>query len=189
MIVLRNKIFSRHTPDNLEEYDDRKDLRKLSHGQRKDLITDEGNKADRNRRRYVSKKMKKYIPVGAIAGGVGGAALSKNVGGALIGASAGALGGMIGADIRGTNKAEEEGHVSRRSRQARVAKRIDEDLIKHKKTKEANYEHELRQDWKREDDEARQRAIEEERLRRERESHRIKVDADKRRDPNVRYNF
>lgn len=214
MIILRSKNFaSQYTPSDLEEYKD-PDTKNMSPGQLKDYIVDEGEKATRNRGRYVKKGKLIHVGpakekgaktgkkwgtgIGAVGGagiglqlahdlkGRGGkigkvaAVVAPTLAGSGIGYWAGKkIGGSIGkskGEAEGTQKgtaaATKEGHVGNKERQLISAKKIDADFVKRHKVKNANYEHELREDWKKQAEIERQRRIEAERLERERAAER-----------------
>lgn len=216
MIILRSKNFaSQYTPSDLEEYKD-PDTKNMSPGQLKDYIVDEGEKATRNRGRYVKKGKLIHVGpakekgaktgkkwgtgIGAAAGaGIGAgianelklrghnskagkvaAIVAPTLAGSGIGYWAGKkVGGFIGKDKgeregtrKGTEAATKEGHVGNKERQLISAKKIDADFVKRHKVKNANYEHQLREDWKKQAELERQRRIEEERLERERAAER-----------------
>ena len=214
MIILRSKNFaSQYTPSDLEEYKD-PDTKNMSPGQLKDYIVDEGEKATRNRGRYVKKGKLIHVGpakekgaktgkkwgtgIGAVGGagiglqlardlkGRGGkigkvaAVVAPTLAGSGIGYWAGKkIGGSIGKSKgeaegtqKGTEAATKEGHVGNKERQLISAKKIDADFVKRHKVKNANYEHELREDWKKQAEIERRRRIEAERLERERAAER-----------------
>ena len=214
MILLRDKQFaSKYTPEKLEEYVD-PDTMHMSPGQLKDYIVEEGEKAARNRGKYIKKGKAIHVGpakekgaktgkkwgtgIGAVGGaGIGlqlarglkgrsgkigkvAAVVAPTLAGSGIGYWAGKkIGGSIGkskGEAEGTQKgtaaATKEGHVGNKERQLISAKKIDADFIKHHKVKDANYDHQLREDWKKQAELERQRRIEEERLERERAAER-----------------
>lgn len=124
-------LFSRHTPNDLEEYEHTrlsdKELKRLSDGEIDDLIDEDSERATRNTRRYISKKLPKYTAAGAGAGIAAGALLGGKGGrmaGAGLGSLAGALIGASGAYGRGTQIATEEGH-GRKEVSKKAARRAD----------------------------------------------------------------
>ena len=114
MFIIKRKLFSRHTPKNLEEYRkiSDKDIEKMSRGERLRYLEEEDEKAGRNEGKYRSNKAKKWGIAGAATLGTLGALASKKskVGSAIYGGLAGgAIGSIIGQG-RGSKKAKEEGH-------------------------------------------------------------------------------
>ena len=98
MIIVR-KLFSRHTPKGLKKYKDYKDedLDKMTKGQKLRALEEEDETAVKNSNKYVYKKLKKYIPVGAAVGGTA-MGIMAGKGQRIPGAVAGALtGGILGA--------------------------------------------------------------------------------------------
>jgi hypothetical protein len=137
MFTIKRKLYSRHTPKDLEEYRkvSDKDIEGMTRGQRLRYLEEEDEKAGRNEERYKSKKGKKWGIAGAATLGTLGAIASKRskVGAAIYGGLAGgAIGSMIGR-ARGSEKAKLEGHdrdkISlKNSRQLdEVARRLNQD--------------------------------------------------------------
>lgn len=127
MIVLRNKLFSRHTPKKLKKYKEYRDedLDNMTRGQRLRALEDEDETAAENTGKYVNKKALKWGLAGAGTGVVAGGALSRSVPGALaLGLIGGTGGAAIGA-IRGEHFADKEGH-NRDKRTKKLARRIDD---------------------------------------------------------------
>lgn len=122
------RLFSRHTPKNLEKYKDLTDeeLKELSEGELDYYIDSEADKAGRNTQRYINKKLPKYLAIGAGGGAAAGALLSSGsrVGGGLYGALIGGMAGGIGAAYRGSKKASQEGH-SRENRTRKISSKAD----------------------------------------------------------------
>lgn len=129
MIILRNKGFSRHTPKNLEKYTKYtdEDLDNMTRGQKLRALEEEDEKAERNTKRYVNKKLKKYVPVGLVGGASLGLLAPKGTkaGVAMMGGLLGGTLGAAGGVMRGESKAKEEGH-NRDKRSIALARRIDE---------------------------------------------------------------
>ena len=129
MIILRNKDFSRHTPKNLEKYTEYtdEDLDKMTKGQKLRAREEEDEKAERNTKKYIYKKFKKYIPIGAASGAALGLLAPKGAKG-IVALQGGLVGGVLGAAggaWRGSSKAKKEGH-DRDDRSIALARRIDE---------------------------------------------------------------
>ena len=121
------RLFSRHTPEDLEEYLHNKltdkELKKMTDGEIDELIDSEARKATRNTNKYVGKKLKKYLLTGGLGGAVLGGAVG-GAGGALLGGLGGTVIGVSGAQLRGSMKAAEEGH-GRRHISGKTAIRAD----------------------------------------------------------------
>ena len=137
MFTIKRKLYSRHTPKNLERYKNlsEEDIEKMSRGQRLRYLEEEDEKAARNEDRYKSKKRRKWGIAGAAALGTLGALASKKskVGAAIYGGLTGAaIGSMIG-QARGSEKAKKEGHdrdkiTLKNSRQLdKIARRLNQD--------------------------------------------------------------
>ena len=60
MFTIKRKLYSRHTPDNLEKYKDlsEEEIKKMTRGQKLQYLEDEYEKAGRNESRYIAKKAK-----------------------------------------------------------------------------------------------------------------------------------
>lgn len=109
MFTIKRKLYSRHTPKDLEEYRNlsEEDIKRMSRGQRLQYLEDEYEKANRNETKYLRKKSMKWGLGGAIAGASAAKALGAPLAtGAIIGGAYGAIGGSI----RGYHKARKEGH-------------------------------------------------------------------------------
>lgn len=135
MIIVR-KLFSRHTPKGLKKYKDYKDedLDKMTKGQKLRALEEEDETAVKNSNKYVYKKLKKYIPVGAAVGGTAmGIMASKGqrIPGAVAGAITGGVLGAAGGAMRGQYFANKEGH-DRDKRTIRLARKMDENARKNK---------------------------------------------------------
>ena len=123
------RIFSRHTPKNLEKYKELtdKEIKDMSDGELDYYIDSEADKASRNENRYIRKKFPKYLAVGAGSGAAAGALLAgkgARIGGGAYGAMLGGVAGAVGASYRGSKKAQEEGH-SRDTKSRKLAARAD----------------------------------------------------------------
>ena len=143
MIILRSKEFSRHTPDNLKKYKkyEEEDIAKMTRGQKLRALEEEDETARDNTRKYVHKKWKKYIPIGAGVGAVGGALIAPKGSKVIVGANgalAGGLAGLVGGEWRGTSKAAKEGH-DRDKRSIKLARRFD-DYARKKHKEDDDYE-------------------------------------------------
>ena len=112
------RLYSRHTPKDLEEYRDlsEKDIKKMSNQEKFDFLDDEYDKAGRNEFRYGKKKFKKHGAIGSIVGaGLAshasrGASKSHILTSGIVGGVGGGLVGGYYGYLRGENKAREEGH-------------------------------------------------------------------------------
>lgn len=111
MFTIKRKLYSRHTPDNLEKYKDlsEEEIKKMTRGQKLQYLEDEYEKAGRNESRYIAKKAKKWGLAGALAGASAGYALGKGSG-ALAGGLYGGVAGFGFGGLRGSSKAKKEGH-------------------------------------------------------------------------------
>lgn len=137
MFIIKRKLYSRHTPKDLEEYRkvSDKEIEKMSRGERLRYLEEEDEKAGRNEERYRSKKAKKWGIAGAATLGTLGAIASKKskVGAAIYGGlTGGAIGSIIGQG-RGSEKAKKEGHnrdkitLENSRRLDKIAKRLNQD--------------------------------------------------------------
>ena len=137
MFIIKSKLYSRHTPKDLEEYRkvSDKEIEKMSRGERLRYLEEEDEKAGRNEERYRSKKAKKWGIAGAATLGTLGAIASKKskVGAAIYGGlTGGAIGSIIGQG-RGSEKAKKEGHdrdkitLENSRRLDKIAKRLNQD--------------------------------------------------------------
>ena len=134
MFTIKRKLYSRHTPNNLEKYRDlsEEDMRKMSRGQKLNYLEDEYDKVGRNEMRYVAKKGKKWGLAGSIAGAGAGYALGGGAG-AVAGGIYGGFGGLAIGGIRGSIKAKKEGHdqlkisLKKAKELDRVAREMKED--------------------------------------------------------------
>lgn len=137
MIILRTNLYSRHTPKHLKKYKEYKDedMEKMTRGQKLRALEKEDETAQDNTRKYVHKKWKKYIPVGAGVGAVGAGLLapkgSKGLG-ALYGSLLGAGFGTVAGEWRGQSKARKEGH-DRDKRSINLARKFDDYARSHHK--------------------------------------------------------
>lgn len=116
--MMIRRLYSRHTPKDLEEYRDlsEKDIKKMSNQEKFDFLDDEYDKAGRNEFRYGKKKFKKHGAIGSIVGaGLAshasrGASKSHILTSGIVGGVGGGLVGGYYGYLRGENKAREEGH-------------------------------------------------------------------------------
>ena len=136
MILLR-RIFSRHTPKGLKKYKEYydEDLDKMTRGQKLRALEEEDETANDNTKKYIYKKLKKYVPIGAGVGALGGALLAPKGGKVLMGIQGGLVGGVLGGaagSLRGEYKAKKEGH-DRDKRTLRLARRFDDYARAHHK--------------------------------------------------------
>lgn len=129
MIVLR-KLYSRHTPKGLKRYKEYKDedFEKMTRGQKLRALEEEDETANSNTNKYIFKKLKKYIPVGAGVGALAGGVLAPKgfktpaaIQLGLLGAGVGTIAGIT----RGDSKAKKEGH-NRDDRTMKLARRMDD---------------------------------------------------------------
>lgn len=125
------KLFSRHTPNNLEKYEhtklSEKELKRMSDEEIDDMIDEDADRASRNTNKYISKKLPKYLAAGTVAGMTAGSLLGgkgKRLSSAAVGSVLGTLVGTAGAHVRGSQKATEEGH-GRKEISRKAAKRAD----------------------------------------------------------------
>lgn len=129
MFTIKRKLYSRHTPKDLEEYRkvSDKDIEGMTRGERLRYLESEDEKAGRNEEKYKSKKGKKWAIAGAATLGTLSAAVSKKskIGAGLYGAAIGGLAGSMMGRARGSEKAKEEGH-DRDKISLRNSKRLDD---------------------------------------------------------------